>query len=210
VLFFWVVTPCRLVGRYQSFGETYCLHLRNGIYLRIHTASQPKKNNVVIFTAVRTSNLTLHMVADKDATNTNWTDINWIVYGTTVNELSFGDSEPFRRRRWRFISGSCSKTRVSLLSLYFPKGWFLQWSCLNSEQIYFFLIILTKKRNPNYCLTQNFNHVVTWSNRPMCQLTNVVSIYTRTSPVGCSSEVVGTLCILKTLSQKIVVAVKKK
>jgi hypothetical protein len=24
---FWVVAPCRLVGRYQCFGETYCLHL---------------------------------------------------------------------------------------------------------------------------------------------------------------------------------------
>jgi hypothetical protein len=23
---FWVVTPCGLVGRYQYFGETYCLH----------------------------------------------------------------------------------------------------------------------------------------------------------------------------------------
>jgi hypothetical protein len=28
VLFFWVVTPCRLIGRYQRFGETYCLHLQ--------------------------------------------------------------------------------------------------------------------------------------------------------------------------------------
>jgi hypothetical protein len=24
----WVVTPYRLVGRYQHFGETYCLHLQ--------------------------------------------------------------------------------------------------------------------------------------------------------------------------------------
>jgi hypothetical protein len=28
VLFFWVVTPCGLVVRYQCFGETYCLHLQ--------------------------------------------------------------------------------------------------------------------------------------------------------------------------------------
>jgi hypothetical protein len=27
-MFFWVVTPCRLVGRYQHFGETYRLHLQ--------------------------------------------------------------------------------------------------------------------------------------------------------------------------------------
>jgi hypothetical protein len=51
-LVFWVVTPCRLVGRYQNFGGTYCLHLspedegsmffRNvGIYLQVHTALQP-------------------------------------------------------------------------------------------------------------------------------------------------------------------------
>jgi hypothetical protein len=26
--FFWVVTPCELVGRYQHFGETYCLYLQ--------------------------------------------------------------------------------------------------------------------------------------------------------------------------------------
>jgi hypothetical protein len=25
---FWVVTPCRLVGRYQRFGETCCLYLQ--------------------------------------------------------------------------------------------------------------------------------------------------------------------------------------
>jgi hypothetical protein len=27
-MFFWVVTPCGLVGRYQRFGETYWLHLQ--------------------------------------------------------------------------------------------------------------------------------------------------------------------------------------
>jgi hypothetical protein len=43
---FWVVTPCRLVGRYQRFGETYYLH---GV------ATQ----NIVILTAFRTSNLTV-------------------------------------------------------------------------------------------------------------------------------------------------------
>jgi hypothetical protein len=30
IMLFWVVTPCRLVGRYESFGETYFLHL-NGL-----------------------------------------------------------------------------------------------------------------------------------------------------------------------------------
>jgi hypothetical protein len=29
MLVFWVVTPCELVGRKQSFGETYYLHLQS-------------------------------------------------------------------------------------------------------------------------------------------------------------------------------------
>jgi hypothetical protein len=28
MLVFWIVTPCGLVGRYQRFGGTYCLHLQ--------------------------------------------------------------------------------------------------------------------------------------------------------------------------------------
>jgi uncharacterized membrane protein YqjE len=28
MLVIWVVTPCGLVGRYQRFGQTYCLHLQ--------------------------------------------------------------------------------------------------------------------------------------------------------------------------------------
>jgi hypothetical protein len=56
MLFFWVVTPCGLVGRYQHFGETYCLHFQDrpehgdsmfnrnfGIYLRVHAAPQPRR-----------------------------------------------------------------------------------------------------------------------------------------------------------------------
>jgi hypothetical protein len=45
MLFFWVVTSCRLVGRYQSSGETYC-HFSPGngniMYLQVYTASQPR------------------------------------------------------------------------------------------------------------------------------------------------------------------------
>jgi hypothetical protein len=61
---FWVVTPCGLVGRYQRFGDTYCLHLQGwsdrlyivlssqrgtiflrnvGIYLKVNTALQPRR-----------------------------------------------------------------------------------------------------------------------------------------------------------------------
>jgi hypothetical protein len=47
----WVVTPCGIVGRYQLFGETYCLHLQGGrmflrnadIYVQVHTTLQPKR-----------------------------------------------------------------------------------------------------------------------------------------------------------------------
>jgi hypothetical protein len=27
-MFFWFVTPCQLIGRYQCFGETCCLYLQ--------------------------------------------------------------------------------------------------------------------------------------------------------------------------------------
>jgi hypothetical protein len=40
-LFFCVVTPCRLVGRCQRFGEIYCLHLQ--AYLRDYKASQSRR-----------------------------------------------------------------------------------------------------------------------------------------------------------------------
>jgi hypothetical protein len=32
LLFFWVVTPCRLVGRYQRLGETYCFHFQSSTF----------------------------------------------------------------------------------------------------------------------------------------------------------------------------------
>jgi hypothetical protein len=31
MLFFWVLTSCRLAGRYQRFGEIYCLHLQGSM-----------------------------------------------------------------------------------------------------------------------------------------------------------------------------------
>jgi hypothetical protein len=54
MLLYWFVTPCGIVGRHQRFGETYCLHrqgdsmfLQNfGIYLRVHTASQPRRTTL--------------------------------------------------------------------------------------------------------------------------------------------------------------------
>jgi hypothetical protein len=49
MLVFWVVTPCGLVGRYQRIGGTYCLHLQPCVRI--------EKTNIVIFNAVRTSNL---------------------------------------------------------------------------------------------------------------------------------------------------------
>jgi hypothetical protein len=35
MLIFWVVTSCGLVGRYQRFGGTYCLHLQGWHYLGV-------------------------------------------------------------------------------------------------------------------------------------------------------------------------------
>jgi hypothetical protein len=67
VLVLWVVTPCGLIGRYQCFGGTYCLHLhpwrwRHYVCLKcwcLPTSPQgitTQKTNTDIFTAMRTSN----------------------------------------------------------------------------------------------------------------------------------------------------------
>jgi hypothetical protein len=58
MLFFWVLVPYRLIGRYQRFGETYFLHfqacledgdnmfLRNaGIYRRVYTTQNPRRTS---------------------------------------------------------------------------------------------------------------------------------------------------------------------
>lgn len=52
MLVFWVVTPCVLIGRCQPFGERHIFVLEDedsvfsetyiGMYLRVHTALQPK------------------------------------------------------------------------------------------------------------------------------------------------------------------------
>jgi hypothetical protein len=59
---FWVVTPCGLIGRYERFGGTYCLHLQGGnVYLHIppirfnigiSPPSKPQVTNVCIPNAV--------------------------------------------------------------------------------------------------------------------------------------------------------------
>jgi hypothetical protein len=68
-MLFWVVMPCGLIGGYQCFAETYCLHnfipedadsifLENvGIYLQVHMASQPRRAAYHLC-HVRTSDLT--------------------------------------------------------------------------------------------------------------------------------------------------------
>jgi hypothetical protein len=70
------MTPCRLVG-YQRFAETYCLHLQG---LKMDTVCLSEtlvaclptslhgvvtQKNIVILTALRTSNLTLDSVVSK-------------------------------------------------------------------------------------------------------------------------------------------------
>jgi hypothetical protein len=50
---FWAVTLCGLVGTYLRFGETYCFHLQaHGV--------TTENNNTIIFTAVKTSNVTVY------------------------------------------------------------------------------------------------------------------------------------------------------
>jgi hypothetical protein len=51
VLVFWVVMPSGLIGRYQRFGGTCCLHLQG---LTVHTT---QKTNSEVFTAVRTTDI---------------------------------------------------------------------------------------------------------------------------------------------------------
>jgi hypothetical protein len=46
MLFFWVVTPCRLVGRCQRYGETSCPQLRWYLPTRLHGVTNQKKNIV--------------------------------------------------------------------------------------------------------------------------------------------------------------------
>jgi hypothetical protein len=43
MLFFWVVTPCRLAGRYQRFGGTYYFHLQRTAVLKMEAlfSSEP-------------------------------------------------------------------------------------------------------------------------------------------------------------------------
>jgi hypothetical protein len=49
----WGMSPCRLVGRYQRFGGTYCLHVPT-----IQHGATTRKTNIDIFT---TENLTSHL-----------------------------------------------------------------------------------------------------------------------------------------------------
>jgi hypothetical protein len=47
MLFFWVVTQFGLVGRYQCFGEIYCLHLKG--CLQVHAALQPRRLEICCY-----------------------------------------------------------------------------------------------------------------------------------------------------------------
>jgi hypothetical protein len=47
---FWVVTPCRLVGRFQRFGETYCIHLSSSKCWYLPTSPHGVTKQSYIFT----------------------------------------------------------------------------------------------------------------------------------------------------------------
>jgi hypothetical protein len=67
MMFFWVLSPCRFVGRRQRFGETYCLDLEPRRWRQyvsskrsnLSTSQQDDKTqkNIIIL-AVKTSNFT--------------------------------------------------------------------------------------------------------------------------------------------------------
>jgi hypothetical protein len=46
VLLFWVMMLCGIVGRYQCFGGGDMFLWNIGIYLRVHTVSQPRRTSV--------------------------------------------------------------------------------------------------------------------------------------------------------------------
>jgi hypothetical protein len=73
MLVFWVVTPCGLLGRYQRFRGTYCLHLQPMKCWYLPTSPHgvtTQKTNTDIFTAVRISNLVMHSLHDVHNMNT--------------------------------------------------------------------------------------------------------------------------------------------
>jgi hypothetical protein len=59
MMFFWVLAPCRSVGRCQRFGETMTTYTGNLLTI-LHGAKTQRKNIIIIIilTAVKISNLT--------------------------------------------------------------------------------------------------------------------------------------------------------
>jgi hypothetical protein len=62
VLYFWVVTPCRFIGRYQRFGETYCLHLLGSRHIYIYSQRKNKLDGNVTRNSIATSALKMETV----------------------------------------------------------------------------------------------------------------------------------------------------
>jgi hypothetical protein len=55
-LIFWVLAPCRLVGRRQCFGETYCLYIFAFMILCLQNEvrnPKPKQNLQVIIGKIK-------------------------------------------------------------------------------------------------------------------------------------------------------------
>jgi hypothetical protein len=54
MMFFWVLVPCKLVGRCQCYRETYCLHLSSGVVTFVQAFFKKIKNQcVVTFTKLK-------------------------------------------------------------------------------------------------------------------------------------------------------------
>jgi hypothetical protein len=84
VLFLWDLAPCRLVGRCQRFGETYCLHLQ-GWRWSLHGAKTQENIVIIIYVEVLRYHMTL---STGELGWTRWKLQNLKVESEFLNQLS--------------------------------------------------------------------------------------------------------------------------
>jgi hypothetical protein len=92
---FWVATPCGLVGAYQSFGETYCLHPERWY---ISTYKPPRHYNPenqhrhfilsLPFLKIPSTTLTVDRHPVRSLIKLNATLNSWLPAGTAMKKVS--------------------------------------------------------------------------------------------------------------------------
>jgi hypothetical protein len=108
ILFFWVVTQCRLIGGYQRFGETYCHHLQGWSggagNLRVHKVSAPPSRHSSHPFKLSTSH-THHVVLRR---------LFFIIVGVRTWNLTYCTSHMIRSRLSLFSCAlMCSCPRIN-------------------------------------------------------------------------------------------------